>query len=192
MSDAAPLDPAVGSSHTNMQATGKNDTSKKNRRKNKFKKAETPVPRGHGQEAVIVPEGEVFLQNDPYLLEDMMKEIEMPEKETLPTPKSRPKKQMVNIKCKTLQFNLNTSHFSLISILTRKYFDNYMRTHLNHFKPVFYNFKRSFVHSDAGKSCGLSSFHQRVCFLSKRTPVSVRSKFSTVMSLCFLPMFRLR
>ncbi|KAL5270917.1 hypothetical protein ACHWQZ_G001544 [Mnemiopsis leidyi] len=101
VSDAAPLDPAVESSHTSMQATGKNDTSKKNRRKNKFKKAETPVPRGHGQEAVIVPEGEVFLQNDPYLLEDMMKEIEMPEKETLPTPKSRPKKQMVNIKSET-------------------------------------------------------------------------------------------
>ena len=176
-----------GSSNTNIQSTGKNNTSRRNKRKNK-KKVDAPIPREHDQEASIVPEGDIFLQNDPYLLEDMMKEIELPEKETLPNQENRPKKPMVDIKCKTFQ-NSNTTQLSLISVFTCKYFDNFKDIQINHFRPVFKNFIRPFRYSDAGKS--YASFQQRLCYLSRRTPFLFRSRISVVTKLCILPIFKL-
>ena len=188
MLKAAPQIPVEGSSNTNTQATEKNNTSKRNKRKNK-KKSDAPIPQEHHLEASIVPEGDIFLQNDPYLLEDMMKEIELPEKETLPYQKNRPKKPMVDVKCKTFQ-NLNTTQLSSIPIFTFKYSYNFKDIQLNHLRPVFQNFLiRPYRYSDAGKS--YVSFQQRLCYFSRRTPFLFRSRISVVPSLTKLPIFKL-
>ena len=159
-----------GHSGSNVPAANKKTSAKKDKRhdSSEVKIVPSPIP-----ETSIVPESGVIIQNDPYLLEDLMKEIEMPEKQLSQPGKKQ--KNFIDARCKNLDLFTANNCSVAPDIYQSTFIDSSMHHVSAKINPVLFSFVKPSLRCDAGLYS--PSYHPRISLISRIVPFSLRFRF---------------